>query len=105
LHSFSGGEARGTRSARGAKLQAHAAPIKAKLGYTQRVIISLKILSFFSENFSLLHLLLELFQSFHHTLMAPKQRPGKEVATSATTPVSPPSAVGHPIAGRELFPF
>ena len=37
--------------------------------------------------------------------MAPKQRPGKEVATSATALLSPPLAIERPIAGREFFPF
>jgi len=106
LHSFLGGEAIGTCSAGDAKLQAHAAPIKAKLGYFQRVIISLKISCLFSEKIFIFFIFfLKVFQSIFYALMAPKQRPGKEATTSAIAPSSPPPAVGHPIAGREIFPF
>jgi len=37
--------------------------------------------------------------------MAPKKHAGKEMATSATAPLSLPLVIEHPIAGRKFFPF
>jgi len=63
----------------------------------------LKIFEIFQRNFSSSSS--QIIQSFLHTLIAPKQCQGKEVATSVTAPLSPSPAIERPIADKKFFPF